>query len=1035
MSQSSRKPLGELVAEDDRQMLDQAFYESEDYKNILRVTDSPIIVGRRGTGKSAIAYRLGQRWDDEKRAHVIRVVPTETDMYGFRSALKPFSPTYTRLRTAVGIAMRYALLAEIGARLHSHYKVKKTEHYPALTTHVKSWHTSYGGVFGKLVRQIDGVTRSHTGSDRLLHELPSGLDVNGLEEAVRDALNVSGYNYVIILDDLDKGYEPDELHGGIIGGVVSGALHINSSIHSVNTLAFLRDNMFRVIFRYDPDFTRNIEGKYLRLHWTDYELFNMVCNRLRVAFNLTSENNRRVWERCTDRDLQGSNGFTSCLHHTLYRPRDLIALLNDAFWNAAKSNRSRIIGEDLGVAAKDISGTRLDDLVKEYMDVFPFLKRVIEAFRDRRARLSYGEIVQFIKVIMADEGLDAPTRRELNIMGTPEEVIRSLYGLGFLGILDRSANVYDFCHDGKLPERSLAEDDELLVHPCYQIALNLVEADLSREQASEIPPDYDLRVSEETTERRKHLLGQHLSALDAIPHGEAGAKDFEEWCLKSLRIALAGVLDALRLQPASGSRRRRIIVGSKHQGADVWDELQDDAETEGLAFFIKNHCNLQRAEYEEIAHEMATVGTALGFVVTRDERCEVRAGAELDWIRDTHRESGRHVLKINDRFLWNILSKMRNPDRLDAGKEQLGKLLKTYSRQYLARHNSSKKNRGKKRKARHARRKAHAGNEARVMRKELSEQDRQVCHEARSRVIRAASGPECPAMLGESDAVLDIWKKIEDSARTEYAVLIVGETGTGKELVARMIHRASKRRSGAFVPINCATLGGVSLEGELFGHKKGAFTGAIDDRQGAFRSADGGVLFLDEVSEMTVELQAKLLRVLQEGKVKPLGHDREEVVDVRVVAATNADIDARVESKEFRRDLLHRIDVHRFVMPPLRSRAEDIPLLVEHIMLCERGRLTSSDSIPIHARPEWLSALQREEWKGNVRELENRIKQAIANKDEAAFEWGAADDVVSVDRIRDALQKTDGNKKRAAEILGIARPTLYDKMKQLGMDA
>jgi len=263
-------------------------------------------------------------------------------------------------------------------------------------------------------------------------------------------------------------------------------------------------------------------------------------------------------------------------------------------------------------------------------------------------------------------------------------------------------------------------------------------------------------------------------------------------------------------------------------------------------------------------------------------------------------------------------------------------------------------------------------------------------------------------LVGASPAMRLVYGRIAKLARSDVSVLILGESGTGKELVAREVHARGLRSSGRFVPVNCANLSGTLLESELFGHKRGAFTDARDDREGAFRAAHGGTIFLDEIAEMSAELQAKLLRVLQEKTIKPLGADAEEPVDVRVIAATHQDIDSLVREGRFRRDLFYRLNVVRILLPPLRERREDVPALTEHFLRkhgAGRGLFLSNEA---------LKALQERSWAGNnVRELENAVLRAVALADGPElsaedFAWdeeGAARDTGRYDDLWRAVRR------------------------------
>jgi transcriptional regulator with GAF, ATPase, and Fis domain len=294
-------------------------------------------------------------------------------------------------------------------------------------------------------------------------------------------------------------------------------------------------------------------------------------------------------------------------------------------------------------------------------------------------------------------------------------------------------------------------------------------------------------------------------------------------------------------------------------------------------------------------------------------------------------------------------------------------------------------------------------------------------------------------------------------------VLIEGETGTGKELVARGIHRAGQRADDPFIALNCAALPETLLESELFGHRRGAFTGATHDRPGLFEAADGGTVFLDEVGDMPAPMQAKLLRVLQEGEVTPVGDTRPRKVDVRVICATNRDLAAEVARRSFREDLYYRVGAFPIRLPPLRERRDDIPPLAQRFLACAAER--HHKEIPgIDAAA--LALLGRFDWPGNVRELENEIERAVAlahdgepirpehlspklgaataettpppdaTAEAAAAPGGAlrsARAAFEARYIADVLREQGGNVTRAARALGLSRVMLQKKMKDFGL--
>ena len=314
-------------------------------------------------------------------------------------------------------------------------------------------------------------------------------------------------------------------------------------------------------------------------------------------------------------------------------------------------------------------------------------------------------------------------------------------------------------------------------------------------------------------------------------------------------------------------------------------------------------------------------------------------------------------------------------------------------------------------------------------------------------------------LVGESPEIRRIVQVIRLVAARRATVLITGESGTGKEVAARALHQAGPRRQRPMVAVNCAALPEHLLEAELFGHVRGAFTGAIQSRTGHFERAHGGVLFLDEIGELPLELQAKLLRVLQEREFQRLGSSETIRVDIRVVAAANCDLAERVRAGRFREDLYYRLDVVPILMPPLRQRKDDIPLLAEHFV----EKICRQEEIPVKTvAPEALDQLCRCSWPGNVRQLENAIETAIALSGDRrcllstdfvvaapvprkaptvemplvavpddGLDYEQTVSLIERSILEQALQKTGGNKKAAAEMLRLKRTTLSAKVRVL----
>jgi transcriptional regulator with GAF, ATPase, and Fis domain len=328
-------------------------------------------------------------------------------------------------------------------------------------------------------------------------------------------------------------------------------------------------------------------------------------------------------------------------------------------------------------------------------------------------------------------------------------------------------------------------------------------------------------------------------------------------------------------------------------------------------------------------------------------------------------------------------------------------------------------------------------------------------------------------MVGESEAMQKVREMIDTVAASPSTVLITGESGTGKELIARALHLGSDRRERPFIRVNCAAIPAGLVESELFGHERGAFTGAISSRPGRFELADGGTLFLDEVSEIPLEIQVKLLRAIQESEFERVGGVKTLRVDVRLIAATNRDLELEIQEKKFREDLFYRLNVVPVHLPPLRERPDDIEPLLRHFVARSNDRLgkevTGFDA-------EALAALKAYAWPGNIRELENLVERMVlfasgpgigvdqlpetfhrAEREPANASAPASDEqsyirlpltslgldlkeavkagsrIVEEALIREALAQTDANVTRSARLLGISRRSLQSKMKELGL--
>ena len=302
-------------------------------------------------------------------------------------------------------------------------------------------------------------------------------------------------------------------------------------------------------------------------------------------------------------------------------------------------------------------------------------------------------------------------------------------------------------------------------------------------------------------------------------------------------------------------------------------------------------------------------------------------------------------------------------------------------------------------------------------------------------------------MLGTSGIMQDVFSKVRKVATSDAPVLITGENGTGKELVAKAIHNLSRRKSGDFVPINCGAIPENLLESELFGHEKGAFTGAVDRRIGLLEMASGGTLLLDEIGELSPPLQVKMLRFLNDGKLRRVGGNKEIETDTRVVAATNTDLDESIKSGNFREDLFYRLAVVTVEVPPLRKRGDDVVQLANSFL---QGFVDDSSKKINGFSQAAMHAIREYGWPGNIRELENRVRRAVIMAESplvstadlgldtgkgrySGMNLKEAREALEMEMAEEALSTCDGNISSAAHLLGISRPTLYEIIEKHGL--
>jgi hypothetical protein len=519
----------------------------------------------------------------------------------------------------------------------------------------------------------------------MVGELPRLLQLRDIEASLRQILDGVEIKFVLLMDRLDEGYEPDAIGVGMIDGLVQAALDVKGKLGAIRPILFLRDNVYRAVARQDPDYSRTIEGQELRLYWDEYNLLNLTANRLRAAFKVEQEQNIKVWDRYADAGLEGKEGFRKCLRLTLYRPRDLLILLNNAFLKAAQQERNRIVVSDLDSSAKSISMNRLDDLKKEYSEIIPGLPLIVDAFANASPEMAFDAAVELLKPIFSDEELPPEIRQYFAIANSPESCLRDLYSVGFLGIKDKSTGNFIFCHDGRDRDSEISANQTILIHPCYWMALNIFDREIQPEMAQEIYDEYDIKVSSETPERRSSEIGGLIAEEGNIPHGKEGWVDFENWTLRALKIVFAGHLTNIQLKPNGAVLQRRDIVARNIGTVDIWRHIRDKYQTTQVIFEVKNYKDLGADEFRQaLSYAVDPYGKCI-FIVTRADNDNLTQGTELDWVRSMyHEHDKRLVVKLSSKVICSQLAKLRNPQKHNAPEKFLTGLIDNYERRYLS---------------------------------------------------------------------------------------------------------------------------------------------------------------------------------------------------------------------------------------------------------------------------------------------------------------------------------------------------------------
>lgn len=679
--------LGDIRAEHDEKMLEASFWQTTDYKALLESYDRCIVVGRRGTGKSALVHMLSKHWKAKPKTYVMTISPIEEQIIGLRDVVSLFGDNYLHIKAGSKLAWRYAIYMEILSEIANHYKMKNDLDYKSIEKHLISWGAKRQNISSKIRKKLISIleTSKEVKPATRISDLSDEFELDLLEEVISEAIEKSNHQFVIFADRLDEGYTPDDLGVAIVDGFIQSVIDIKQNLQEkVIAFAFVRDNIHRAISKMDPDFTRNIEGQVLRLHWDEYNLFNLVCNRMRVAFNSNIENNTRVWNAYTANELQSNTGFKETLKLTLYRPRDILVLLNDAFLRASTQDRTKIVIDDIKATANTISQNRLNDLLKEYDNVFPALDIFTSLFANSKSDFSIAEASTIInQAFEIKEVTDKLKLQDILLFEGPIQVIKRLYSVGFFGLYNQQSSSYIFCHDGKEPDKDFTSNSRLLIHPCYWLALSVHESELTLETADNIHDEYDIEVSSVSVEQRKQRIGALLQELNEIPEGIEGAVDFEAWALKAIKILFATNLTNIELHANKNGLQQRDIIATNLADTPVWKRILTDYQSRQVIFEIKNYRDLGSNEYRQVNSYLYKDYGRLAFIINRDYTENLEKHKELTWVKEIYDNHNKLIIKLPSKFLERHLSKMRSPQKHDEVNKQLSKLIDQYIRTYL----------------------------------------------------------------------------------------------------------------------------------------------------------------------------------------------------------------------------------------------------------------------------------------------------------------------------------------------------------------
>ncbi|WP_147477109.1 P-loop ATPase, Sll1717 family [Corallococcus sp. AB038B] len=681
--------LGEVRGEKDKTMLSSAFVETASYEALIHRNDYNFVVGRRGSGKSALFYKVSGELK-KTALHLVEERPDEEHVAVFQDVLKKIAPDYRTARIITRLIWKAQLLTSALRGLRDNYKSKRL----GAIDFIEGYIIRHKDVFdrrgtARSLYVLQQSIRRCVSPAELPVEIANYYELGKLQEIVSSALSQMGKRIVVLYDGLDEGWIPTPIATAILGGlakIVADLADANSGVHCI---LFIRDNMFRALAQFDDDFTRNIEGSAMRLHWDEESLLALVAARLRVTLNLSGESDVKVWNRFAYRELRNREGFLRCLKYTLYRPRDIIVLLNKAYAVASLAGRSEIVESDLEATAASISKSRFEDLLKEYDEVLPGLGLFASIFHGRPAVDTYENVLKVLDAAVARNDRLGVGVRDFALLGSGREIFSALYSVGFLGAAEAGGERFSFCHDGNNSNiSSLDSRKNTIVHPCYWKALEIV-SELAPEDVliqlddEESETQVGPVVEAELQDLRVKRLGQVAEEFHRIPLGIGDAHHLERWVHSAMQMLFSESITHVELKPNNDVSQSRDLLATNMAERGFWKRVLQDYGVRQVVALIRNEAEFTEEDLRNAAKANYEKSGRLALLITRATN-EGLTLAERKWIKDVKEREGKLILVVPAFLIARAQSKLRaKRKRIDYADELLTKRLDTYERSYL----------------------------------------------------------------------------------------------------------------------------------------------------------------------------------------------------------------------------------------------------------------------------------------------------------------------------------------------------------------